>query len=436
MFRRLLAAGTGLCGGAAAGFLLTDGDPVVLVIAVLYVVVALYVSFAIVPREARFTVLSVVGFAIALRIAAAVGLYDGLLAAGRGGFVTGDDAAYADLSSRLARLLHGEAAPFDYPAESYLLGTYVYLETAVFYLFGPKVLVVELMNAMMGGLLVTFVFEIARRLFIDVRAGVVAAALVTVYPSLVLWSALNLKDSLSLLIIGIVLWLIVIYQTRHHWWLVPASFVPLLPLASLRDYIFVGLALVIPASVILAPGDPRARERIAPDVVALVLSAVLLVSSFSIASASTVPSLSDLEQERAGMGAGANTNFASQCSGDATGSSVLRTIRDLPCAAGFVLFAPFPWSVRRILDLLPIPEMIVWYIALVGGVLVLARYRRSWQSLVPLVLYVGGTLLVFMLTEGNVGTLYRHRAMVIPFVLIVASPAFALLLARRAPRTL
>jgi hypothetical protein len=81
-----------------------------------------------------------------------------------------------------------------------------------------------------------------------------------------------------------------------------------------------------------------------------------------------------------------------------------------------------------------IPEMLVWYAALVGGVIALVRCRSSWRSLVPLVLYVGGTLLVFMLAEGNVGTLFRHRAMVIPFVLIAASPVFALLLERHKPR--
>jgi 4-amino-4-deoxy-L-arabinose transferase-like glycosyltransferase len=433
MARRVLAAATGLSGGSAAGFLVTDGDLVVLVVAVLYVAIALCVSFAILPREARPTVLPLVAFAIALRMAVAVGLYDGLLAAGRGGFLTGDDATYADLSSRLARLLHGETAPFDYAAESYLLGTYVYLETALFYLLGPRVLVVELLNAAMGGLLVAFAFDVARRLF-DMRAGLVAGVLVAVYPSLVLWSALNLKDSLSLLIIGIVLWLLVIFEARQGWWwLVPASFVPLLPLASLRDYIFVGLVLVIPASVILAPGNPGGRQRLVPNLLAIALSAIFLITYLN--TSPPVPSLSDLEQERAGMGAGANTNFADFCSGDEIGNALLQTIRDMPCAAAHVLFAPFPWSIRRTLDLLPIPEMLVWYAALVGGIVTLVRFRRSWRSLVPLVLYVGGTVLVFMLAEGNVGTLFRHRAMVIPFVIIAASPAFALLFARHLPRT-
>ena len=78
--------------------------------------------------------------------------------------------------------------------------------------------------------------------------------------------------------------------------------------------------------------------------------------------------------------------------------------------------------------------MLLWYLALGGALFVLIRYRRAWGTLVPLIFFVGGTLIIFALAEGNVGTLFRHRAMVVPFVLILASPAFAMVLSRSAAR--
>jgi hypothetical protein len=100
----------------------------------------------------------------------------------------------------------------------------------------------------------------------------------------------------------------------------------------------------------------------------------------------------------------------------------LRTLAYIPIGLAFALFAPLPGSGTRAQDLLPIPEMLVWYIVLVAAAIALWRWRRRWRTLAPLVLFVGGALLIFALAEGNVGTLYRHRAMIIPFVIVLAAP--------------
>src|SRR3954469_11940364 len=127
--RRMLAVGTGSCAGIVAGYLITDGDAGLLVAAAAGVFAATALAWLIAPQASRADAVPLVLFATLLRAAVAVVLYDGLVAAGRNGFVTGDDQGYADLSSRLARILHGEPAPFDYAAESYLLGTFVWVET-------------------------------------------------------------------------------------------------------------------------------------------------------------------------------------------------------------------------------------------------------------------------------------------------------------------
>src|SRR5207244_7912528 len=99
--RRTMAIVTGACVGVAGGFLLTDGDAIGLAIAISGVATAMAASYFIVPKGARSVVLPIVLLAILIRVAAAVVLYEALLAAGRGGFVTGDDAGYANLSTRL-----------------------------------------------------------------------------------------------------------------------------------------------------------------------------------------------------------------------------------------------------------------------------------------------------------------------------------------------
>jgi hypothetical protein len=424
---RLLAIATGIGVGIASGPLIVDGRFGVLALGIFWCAIAMALSWAVIPADHRRRVLPLVGFATVLRAAIAVILYDGLIAAGRNGFLTGDDQGYADLSSRLARLLHGDAASFSYATEGYLLGTFVYLETALFFVIGPTVLVVELLNAAMGGLLVTFVFDIGRRIFQDVRAGTAAAILVALYPSLVLWSALNLKDSLALLLIAITVWLVARFREDLSLWLIPLSFAPVFLMETLRNYVFVVLALVVPASVIVA-APPHRRRRVGAAIISLSLAAVLLLDYFAFR---PIPSLSDFEAERAAMGFGANTNFAVLCTVDGAGA-VERTLRYGPCATLFVLFSPFPWSVSRTLDWLFVPEMVLWYLALAGAAVVVVRNHHLWPSLTPLIVLIGAMLVIFVLAEGNVGTLFRHRAMLIPFVLILASPAVVLLFANGA----
>ncbi len=405
--RRADSVGIGFFTGITVASLIADANYAALGAAALFALLAFLLTRAVTPPAARHDVYFLVVLALTLRYAVAVVVHDGSIAAGKGGFITGDDANYADFSWTLVQVLRGQPISVDYSRYLNLLGTFVYLETAIFALVGPNVVVVELLNAAFGAAFVALVCDLSRRLFEDARASLIAGTLVAFYPSIVLWTSLNLKDSLTLLLIGIVLWLLAVFHARRWWWLVPTTYVALLPIESLRNYLFVGFLLIIPISVAVSPRrDIRARA--ATTTIAIALSLLLLITL-------GIRSTSDFDAERTAMAIGANTSFADQ---------------PLAVRAAYVLLAPFPWSPRRALDLLAAPEMIVWYAALAAAFLTFLRRVRSWRTLTPLILLVGGILLVLLLAEGNVGTLFRHRAMVIPFVAILAAPAVSSLVSR------
>jgi hypothetical protein len=504
--RRLGAVGIGLFTGIAVGLLVGDANYAALGAGAVFAILVLLFTRALTPPSARPDVYILVGLALALRYAVAVTLHDASLAAGRGGFITGDDANYAAFSLTLVQLARGETVDFDYGGYLYLLGTFVYLEAAVFALVGPNVVVVELLNAALGAGLVALVYDIGRRLFDDERGSLLGGAFVALFPSLVLWSSLNLKDSLALFLIASVLWLLVLFDRRPVVWLVFASYVVLFLMQSLRFYIFVGLALVTPIGVILASGPRSRTRRIVTSVMAVVLSALLLLVQGTGNDVLSGALLARLEGERAAMALGARTGFGRPVVSVEEGASyvipgssanptppgstprvvvvepnsrivvgtpvvgrdtvsvlpgdiivivrpgatqtaapqpsalaitvtsgevqlidasadalVFRTLEYLPFGLAFALFAPFPGSGTRAQDLLPIPEMLVWYVLLVAAMISLWRWRYRWRALAPIVLFIGGTVLIFALAEGNVGTLYRHRAMIVPFVALLGA---------------
>jgi hypothetical protein len=515
ILRRLGAAGVGLFAGITLGLLLGDENYVAVGAAVLFAILVALFTRQITPPAARPALYLLVALALTVRYAVAVAVYDGSLAAGRGGFVTGDDANYAEFSWTLVQLLRGETVNFDYGGFLYLLGTFVYLETAIFSVVGQNVVVVLLLNAALGAALVPLIGDLGRRLFDGERAGVLAGTIVAFFPSLVLWSSLNLKDSLSLFLIATVLWLLALFSRRMLPLLVLAMYVPVFLMESLRFYIFVGLAVVVPIGVMLANGPVARSRRIVTSALAVGLSLLLVVSQGAGTNALSASLLERLQSQRAAMAVGARTGFGRAIvlvqrgatyviptssaspsppessprvlvveprthivlgtaapdriaipvqpgdllviprpgvtptvgpqpqplpitanSGevelvDAEDALILRTLEYLPFGVAFALFAPFPGAGLRAQDLLPIPEMLVWYVLLVAAVIALWRWRRRWRILAPIVLFVSGTVLIFALAEGNVGTLYRHRAMIIPFVALLSAPTIASLLLRR-----
>jgi hypothetical protein len=110
---------------------------------------------------------------------------------------------------------------------------------------------------------------------------------------------------------------------------------------------------------------------------------------------------------------------------------VVRTIAYIPTGLVYSLFAPWPWLSGRPQDLLTVPEMLVWYLALAAAAVTLWRSRSDLRDVAVPALFASGTLLVFALVEGNWGTLYRHRSMVIPVVLTLAAPTLIDAFARR-----
>jgi hypothetical protein len=102
--------------------------------------------------------------------------------------------------------------------------------------------------------------------------------------------------------------------------------------------------------------------------------------------------------------------------------SLAANARQLPIGLLFVVAAPFPWTARSVLDLATIPEMILWYIclvfALLGGILLIRRRNFRFGHGVAAIV---GMTITFALIQGNVGTLLRSRAMIIPFVLVLTA---------------
>jgi hypothetical protein len=86
-------------------------------------------------------------------------------------------------------------------------------------------------------------------------------------------------------------------------------------------------------------------------------------------------------------------------------------------AVGAYLVTPLPWQLATKGELAYLPEQILWYALIALAPLgVYAGYRRDAVVTCLLAGYLVPTALAVALTTGNVGTLIRHRTLIVPYL--------------------
>ena len=89
-----------------------------------------------------------------------------------------------------------------------------------------------------------------------------------------------------------------------------------------------------------------------------------------------------------------------------------------------LLLAPFPWQLRAgsVRMALTAPEMVVWWFVFFALVLPGLKHaiRHRFGDVMPLLLFLLLLSGIYSVTFGNVGTAYRQRAQLMPYLLIFA----------------
>ena len=242
-------------------------------------------------RGGRGQIARIAVFGFAIRCATAAILFTASTLLGHGGYLMYDDRAYGELAWGVAQYLHGQPhAPYLPPlwgGDYYLLGTFVYVEIALFTLLGKQVLVMIMLNGAITMTALLLMWQIARELF-GATAARLQLLVACIFPSLILFSAANLKDPLGLLVISAVLWLVTRYERDHRLIWIALALVVLQPLHLIHYYLYYLLLGLVPIGVLLASAQ---RTRIRLRNVAAATAAALIIGSVSAAVAQDLPLL-------------------------------------------------------------------------------------------------------------------------------------------------
>ncbi|MBW8868665.1 MAG: glycosyltransferase family 39 protein [Acidobacteria bacterium] len=294
---------------------------------------------------------------------------------------------------------------------------FFYFIAAIYWVFGHNQLLAQLVNGTVGALTVLVIYAIAKELF-DAEVALWAARFMAFFPQMVFWSGAIYKDPAIMLCIALCMYAVLRLSSEFTLRYIAMFLGASLALMSLRFYVFYFVAFATMGTFVLA--QRRGAVRSVASYVALV---AVFVAAFTFAARQetieqqrsyfTLERLQITRSDQAMWGQSAYVPKADV-------STTSGALAILPIGLVYLLFAPFPWSVSGLRQVLTVPETLVWYAlwpALIRGLVYTFRHR--FRFALPILVFAASLTCAYAVFQGNVGTAYRQRTQVTMFYFIL-----------------
>jgi 4-amino-4-deoxy-L-arabinose transferase-like glycosyltransferase len=350
-----------------------------------------------------------------LRAAMALALNMSVADHGVAAMFWGDSNTYDLAGDQLARRWHGEATSTGL-TESLSGYGFVYYVAAIYYVFGRNQFLVQLLNATIGSLTVLVVYAIGRRLFgPDVARW--SALFTAFFPQMLFWSAGMYKDPAVLLCISLSMFAVLRLRVAFSPGTAVLLGVAAVGLLSLRFYIFYFVALAALGTFAFGRRGP-----IVPRLASYGFVVAVFVGAFTFAvkretleMQRALMTLDQVQITRMDQAMWGNSAYGTEYDVSSVGGA----FQALPVGLAYLLFAPFPWAITGVRQLLTVPETLVWYALMpsfVRGLMYSIRHRL--RETLPILVFAVTLTIAYALMQGNVGTAYRQRTQVTMFFFV------------------
>jgi hypothetical protein len=303
---------------------------------------------------------------------------------------------------------------------------YFYLLALLFHVTGlPGRMPAAALNCFFGALTVIFAYRIARSLFPE-RVAERAGWLACFFPSLIVWSAQTLKEPIVILLETAALYGCV--QLRRHGFrlrhiaLCAAATLLLLPFRFYAMYITLAAVFL----TLALPHFGRRKLTLGPALgLGLLVVSLVWVTGVSVVRDADLQRMELKNVEKFKMnvtlGPGARSGVVQNYDLHSPTGFVMATA----VGATYLLLAPMPWHLGggSLRMLLSGPEMVFWWWLFFAGAAPGFWFllRKRFSDVLPLMLFTGGLGLLYSLTFGNIGLVFRQRAQLLPWLLVFAA---------------
>ncbi len=295
----------------------------------------------------------------------------------------------------------------------------------------------KLINCLIGTITGIPFFYLCKNIF-GKSAAKITCCLVVFFPSLILWSLTNIRESMNILLGCLVLFYLLKLQEKIKIRYLLAVLIYLFLLLTLRPYIFKGLLISIIISQLIITWLNLKRK---------ILVLFIFILSITIFLNTTAPG-EKIRNKVFDFKTNARNLYVTNQAIIAQGGSVYKIYDDDLSEKGntgklaliwillkgwfYFMLVPLPWMVTLPFLVLVYPQIILWYFLLffaIIGIFIGIRYnfKMSLILITYLIIITSG----FALLEANVGSAFRHRDLVLPIYLIFSSAGIIHLFKRR-----
>lgn len=323
-------------------------------------------------------------------------------------YLNTSDAQYYEYMGKALASAWQEGKTLVVPSENY---GYHYWNAAIYFLIGFKPDLVRVLNSITSVCIGFNLYFISLKLN-EPKAARICFVLGAFFPSSILWSTLNLKDSLIIFLITLIVKQNLELLEKFQPGKVLFMSVLLMALVSLRFYVGILLALCITLSYIFTATKFLWWQRITYTLV------IFLMAGFALQQMGYGFMGADYILQQSIETIGEQHQKAAYGSGAYAGEVSLNTYADalkyLPVGIFYFLFGPLPWQAMGPMRIITVPEMALLYFSY--GYFIMG-VRHFWHTqrgaclfLLIIIIFFG---LIYSLGSANIGGLYRVRLQVI-----------------------
>jgi hypothetical protein len=301
-----------------------------------------------------------------------------------------------------------------------------YLVAFIYLVFGPSMLVAQSFCGIIGALTAPMVYFCAEKIFNNRRVSKISALAIAIFPSFIIWSSQLLKDGLIIFLLVCAMTIVLQLQKKLNYATVGLLIATLFGILSLRFYIFYMVVISVAGSFIIGLGS--SAKSIGRNVIVIVILGLSLTYLGVIRTAeSQIDQYADLERvqySRKALVSTADSGFGE----DIDVSTPAGALAAIPIGFTYLIFAPFPWQVEKLNQVLILPEVFFWW-ALIPILITGLWYtiKNRLRSAIPILIFTLMLTIAYSIFQGNVGMAYRQRTQIQVFLFIFIAVGWSLI---------